>query len=442
MHTTTQMDRITRLDDDQVRHFIAMEATEAELHRYWGPYTAAVRNLARAPEAARKRGDSLIILLPGLMGTSLEDRGDHPQLLWVNPLAYARGEVNRLEMAEDGQRDVTPGVKVKPRNLLWLVYARLLLRLQKEYEIHTFPYDWRRFTWDTAPLLKDFIDQKLSQSRFDKVTLVGHSLGGLVSMDYLIGEGTRAHAEKHVRRLVTLGTPFRGALLSVIALARGDDPKLNLLRSINSGNDPLRMLRSFPSMYEILPAPSGCYPDWNPLPKVDIWDPTSWEHQNVKINRQHLISALEHHEQLSQADPQVPVYCVAGALVKTILGINGDLLQGEVDERWEGALSGDGTVATASAQFTKSVAYYVHEVHTELVLERTVIDGIADWVDGGEPHNLVKRIDDVVRMDLPGRGAMAAEAQAIEVDPQEIAAKAHEDEPLDYDELRALQSIF
>ncbi len=442
MQTTTQMDRITGLTERELRGYVAHQATEAELINYWGRYAPAVRELAREAETPRKRGDSLIILLPGLMGSSLEDRGNDPQLMWINPLAYIRGEINRLDMSEDGQTDAMPGVKIGASGLLWIVYARLLLGLQREYEIHSFSYDWRRFSWDMAPLLQEFIDQKLAASPFDHVTLVGHSLGGLLGIDYLTGPQTRAHAEKRVKRLITLGTPFRGALLAVRALARGEDPKLDLIKNLNARNDPLQMLRSLPVMYELLPAPRGCYPDgWNPVSEFELWDEQTWDHQGVTINKKHLMRSREHHEYLSQADPQVPVYCVVGALYKTMIALLGDLIKGTFEEGWEGAGSGDGTVATASAMFRQSPAYYVHEVHSELVLEKTVIDGIADWVDGGQPSRLVRRIEDVVRIDAPLRGALGIEAQELTVDPQTIRSKAITDQPLDHEELRALHPL-
>jgi hypothetical protein len=173
------------------------------------------------------------------------------------------------------------------------------------------------------------------------------------------------------------------------------------------------MLRTLPVMYELLPSPRGCYADdWNPVGEYDLWDATIWDHQNVTINKLHLAKAREHHEYLSAADPQIPVYCVIGALYKTMIALMGDLIKGTFQEGEQGPGSGDGTVATTSAVFRDRPAYYVHEVHTELVLERTVIDSIANWVEGGQPTYLVRRIEDVVRIDSPLRGGLASRRRA------------------------------
>jgi pimeloyl-ACP methyl ester carboxylesterase len=442
MEATTQIDRISSLDENGLRKFITQQATDADLMDYWGQDAAEVRSMALAAEAERKRGDSLIVLLPGLMGSTLIDAGDFRQLLWVNPLAYARGHLNRLDLDSSGKQAAQRGVSVEARDLLWIVYAKMLLQLQKTYAVTTFPYDWRMATWDTALLLKEFIDKRLANSQFNKVTLVGHSLGGLLAMDYLIGEQTRAHAEKVVQRVVALGAPFKGALLPVTYLARGaqDDVKLKLIEGMNAGNKPLQMLRTFPSMYQILPAPNDLYPGWGPVPDEDIWQAETWSHQGVPINLDHLKRSFQHHQQFAEADPQIPVFSVVGALYTTPVGLDGDLIRGVLKRVVEGPESGDGTVAIASATFRDRPAYYVHEVHSELVIEKTVIEGIGEWVEGGEPTSLVKRVQDVVRRDGPMRGGAFETGEGF-VNAQDIAEKATQDEPLNHEEINALCRI-
>jgi hypothetical protein len=131
-------------------------------------------DLALEAEKPVKKGDSLIILLPGLMGSTLEDTGNDPQLMWINPLAYIRGEVNRSgygsrwavrcspRRQDRGKRPAVDRLCAPPAGL-----AGQLRSLTAS------PYDWRRFTWDTVPKLQAFIDQKLAESRFEHVTLSG-----------------------------------------------------------------------------------------------------------------------------------------------------------------------------------------------------------------------------------------------------------------------------
>ena len=73
-----------------------------------------------------------------------------------------------------------------------------------------------------------------------RVILVAHSMGGLVAQYFLEAlEGWR-----DCRALVTFGTPYRGSVNAVDVLANG-------LRPL--GVDLSAPLRSFPSVYQLLP---------------------------------------------------------------------------------------------------------------------------------------------------------------------------------------------
>lgn len=444
MRGSTQLVKIGTLTEEKLKPYFS-QAPDVEMEAYFGPHAAEMRAYAEAAVLEEKRGDSMIIILPGLMGSLLEDVGNNPELLWINPLAYLKGHLNHLDLAHDGRRDATPGVRVTAPAPLWLVYGKMLLRLQREYEVYTFPYDWRRSTADMALQLHRFIKDKLADSPRDKVTLVGHSLGGLVIMDYLIGEMTRAYAERVVRRVITLGTPFRGVVEAVSILSNSDDPKLRAAKALNRANDPQRMVRSFPSLYQILPAPKGLYNGWDPLPEVDIWDVQPWLDQGIALDAGHLAQAKAHHQALAAADPQVPLYTVVGVYYETPVQLLSKALGDLPRKVREGLQGGDGTVEVASATYKNRPVYFVHEVHIELVLEKEVIFGIMDWVEGDEPHRLVKHIDEVVLDDVPMRAVefepQAAGEEEAAVDYDVIAEKVRADEPLDYQELKEFYTL-
>lgn len=79
--------------------------------------------------------------------------------------------------------------------------------------LFTFPYDWRQPLETTGSELGTALDGFLAQAaarpyvRADKVDIIAHSMGGLVSRVYIQGNGYRNNA----RRLITLGTPHLGA---------------------------------------------------------------------------------------------------------------------------------------------------------------------------------------------------------------------------------------
>jgi pimeloyl-ACP methyl ester carboxylesterase len=90
-----------------------------------------------------------------------------------------------------------------------------------------FGYDWR---WDnladTGPALQNFLQYLTGPgSTVDRITLIGHSMGGLVSRAYLEAIAPKssnsqdATIVKMVDQLITLGTPHLGAPMALAPIA-------------------------------------------------------------------------------------------------------------------------------------------------------------------------------------------------------------------------------
>ena len=79
--------------------------------------------------------------------------------------------------------------------------------------LFTFPYDWRRSNADTAIKLNEKINQVLASTSRDKVDLVAHSMGGLVSRQYIAS----SDYDDNVDQLILLGSPHVGATESYLA---------------------------------------------------------------------------------------------------------------------------------------------------------------------------------------------------------------------------------
>ncbi|PWH12281.1 MAG: hypothetical protein DDG60_13980, partial [Anaerolineae bacterium] len=99
-----------------------------------------------------------------------------------------------------------------------------------------FPYDWRQPLETTGSELGTALDGFLAQAaarpyvRTDKVDIIAHSMGGLVSRAYIQGNGYH----NNVRRLMTLGTPHLGAPASYL-MAEGIEfqgPEGPILRAV------------------------------------------------------------------------------------------------------------------------------------------------------------------------------------------------------------------
>jgi hypothetical protein len=113
-----------------------------------------------------------------------------------------------------------------------------------------FPYDWRLSNQLNAERLRDRVVpaldrwRKLSNNPDAKLILISHSMGGLVARYFLEVLSGRELASK----LITIGTPYRGSVNSLDALANG----LTLgLGPVGLSVD--KLVRSFPSVYQLLP---------------------------------------------------------------------------------------------------------------------------------------------------------------------------------------------
>jgi pimeloyl-ACP methyl ester carboxylesterase len=106
------------------------------------------------------------------------------------------------------------------------------------------------------------VDRVLTRTGASRVDLVAHSLGGIVARLYVRELG----GARHVRRLVTLGTPHQGTRVAALApdpLARSLQPGSRLLRDLGR-DDPVPALVSVTSIFstfdaKILPARSAVY---------------------------------------------------------------------------------------------------------------------------------------------------------------------------------------
>ena len=84
----------------------------------------------------------------------------------------------------------------------------------------TFPYDWRQDNATTALWFRSFLSAIVTASGGSSaITLVGHSMGGLVARAYLETVGKNDPLTANVQRLITLGTPHLGAPMALDAIA-------------------------------------------------------------------------------------------------------------------------------------------------------------------------------------------------------------------------------
>jgi pimeloyl-ACP methyl ester carboxylesterase len=110
-----------------------------------------------------------------------------------------------------------------------------------------FPYDWRQSLFRSAESLADWIDAQ----RFETVDIVGVSSGGLIATQYArMGFGDR------IRKFISIGTPFLGMPRALANLHTG--AVLNGAADVVFAHKARALIRTFPSMYELLPC-KACF---------------------------------------------------------------------------------------------------------------------------------------------------------------------------------------
>jgi len=224
--------------------------------------------------------NDLVVVLPGIMGSTLRDRDGKE--VWGTSLGsivkgvLTRGKaIKRLELPEGIGDDpapdgvvaggLMPDIHVIPG--IWSVsigYEAMIRWFRETFDVveedasHPdrianfvqFPYDWRLSNRASAvalqrrvePLLERFRTQ---QGRSDaKVVFIGHSMGGLVARYYVDVLGGHEVTEK----VITLGTPHRGALNALESLVNGVSKGVGPFKL-----DLTKLSRSMPSLYQLLP---------------------------------------------------------------------------------------------------------------------------------------------------------------------------------------------
>jgi hypothetical protein len=322
-------------------------------------YLETEQELSRlARRAAGMRGGPRLLILPGMMGSSIGHlrKNGGADVTWFDPVEIAQGQLVKLALPA-GSRYWAIGV-------LKFAYERLRLVLRiAGFDAVFHPYDWRR---DIAWNGRELADRLLRERRQD-VVVVGHSLGGVVARAALAHKGG-----DRIGRAIQLGAPNKGVFIAVQAL-RGTYPlirRVAMLDLKHSADDLAReMLVTFPGLCGLLPTASLCK-DFDPF------DAGQWP-EGPKPSAALLDAARKAHAGLPPPDERFRL--IAGFGQDTVLGLR---RAGRRLEFGRGP-AGDGTVPLALAQWPGLKTWYVEESHGSLPGNADVGRAVVDLAQGG-----------------------------------------------------------
>lgn len=218
-------------------------------------------------------GASSVLFLPGIQASRLymDEGGDENQLWEPN----VNVDVEKLAMTANGEsvndiytKDVIDEVNVLPlgQSNIYKSFLSNMEGLVSEgiiNDFNSFAYDWRYSVFDVAIEEVDYkseskrlLDEVLAladNSYTGKVTLIGHSNGGLVAKALLEEYGDTFLAGK-VDKLIMIGTPQLGTPKAIGSMLHGLDQSLGY-GLIASADTVRQVTKNLPGAYTLLPSP-------------------------------------------------------------------------------------------------------------------------------------------------------------------------------------------
>ncbi len=367
-----------------------------------GQNLLAAEQLFGADEvAAMRTGDATrrfsgereaVVLLPGLMGSLLASVRGVITPLWLSPGLMLKGQSRFLELNQDGTADASPNILTVATGAEKLCYLKPALALNRECLLFEFPYDWRRPIQFNADRLSEALERWADGDPHMQFTLVGHSMGGLVSRAFVARHSEQA--KRRIKRVIMHGTPHFGAAGAIADLMEGNR-MMALASALNEDNSIRRFVLNMPSVYQLLPAPPDLFPKGRPYPaNFEVYDARQWRLEGVR--QDYLDEGRRFHELLADFDHPVETIQIAGCHIETKVDVS---LSFDASERAslqiitqrEGADSGDATVPLYSAVLPGAQVYYIQEVHRYLPRNDQVIQATVDLIYGRTP-NLPKEL--------------------------------------------------
>src|SRR3989344_4620498 len=203
-----------------------------------------------------------VLIVPGLVGTEIYNNGSEKLWLDLNHNFADIGDefMDPLSFSEylyPAHNSLSIGDIIRKPNIIFDYSEGLITELKNQgyienQDLFTFPYDWRYGVSGKYPdgktnsdLLKEKIQDILTQTGGDKVDVIAHSLGGLVVKKYAI-DNSVSH---YIGKAIFVGVPNTGAPKSIKALLQGDNFGIPWL----SESEIKKISANMPTAYDLLP---------------------------------------------------------------------------------------------------------------------------------------------------------------------------------------------
>lgn len=359
---------------------------------------------------------------PAMLAGGFKGAAEETVVAAVKDIIAIQNEVHALECSENGipvnllRVDLPSAAKYGAQD----TYKALVQSLQSQYgsraDVRLFSYDWRLDNAEAAEKLESYINE----NGYSKVTLVCHSMGGLVASKYL---SRSVLNQNKVQNLITIGTPYLGAPKALYVLETGNFFD-NVYDWVMSSSLESLSANAY-GVYQLLPAKK--YFTLNSTTYIQkiidgrwIWSGSDKERLNYSESyallsdrsfarkssgavKPMLSTANSFYDSLFSQNKHIiestNTHVIVGYGKDTILEVKEKYNYKDQYKKCDGvtlANGGDGTVPMISATIgglaPKDRTYFVNETHTGLVSNSDVIALVKNIIDGSSavPNSITK----------------------------------------------------
>lgn len=204
----------------------------------------------------------IVVLLPGIMGSNLSV---DDKIIWINYFRFIAGKLETL-----AYRDET-NERIKAPSLIKTSYKELADHLSGQYDVVTFPFDWRLQLNDSAGRLNDKLLELMEYGM--PIKIVGHSMGGVLVRDFIVSYPAtwqKLNASKDFR-LLFLGSPLGGSFRIPYVLYGYDEiiTKIAKIDLWHTKKELLEIFSQLPGLLSLLPLTTDANNDFS--------DPAIWK---------------------------------------------------------------------------------------------------------------------------------------------------------------------
>jgi len=230
-----------------------------------------------------------IIFVHGIQGAWLKNQYPvdyQDEIYWTGVLKKKFDKLHLSALNSTVDKDIN--TFIFPHQAVPMIYESIVEELRSEAteQSYVFTYDWRKDNRLAAEKLGEFIQQVLERARIhtkagqsapDKVTLVGHSMGGLVIKWFMLKVLTKAERSL-VDNIITIATPYRGSLKAVEAIL----PGARRFFGMEAQKNMRKASRTLPGVYQLLPTWDRAAIDKSTDENIDIFDVNNWQGNVVR----------------------------------------------------------------------------------------------------------------------------------------------------------------